>query len=64
MCAGWEAAASRTLEDENPVGKQIELLKTAFRCFERIFPWAFVYLLHLRGIHIFRLGYVAVVYAF
>ncbi|EJF82742.1 hypothetical protein MCU_01337 [Bartonella elizabethae Re6043vi] len=30
MRAGWEAAASSTLEDENPVGKQIELLKTAF----------------------------------
>ncbi|WP_273718766.1 MULTISPECIES: DUF1465 family protein [Bartonella] len=30
MRAGWETAASCTLEDENPVGKQIELLKTAF----------------------------------
>ncbi|WP_175868539.1 DUF1465 family protein [Bartonella gabonensis] len=30
MRAGWEAAASSDLSDENPVGKQIELLKTAF----------------------------------
>ncbi|WP_273789325.1 hypothetical protein [Bartonella sp. ML70XJBT] len=30
MRAGWEAAASNTLEDENPLAKQIELLKTAF----------------------------------
>ncbi|UNF40335.1 hypothetical protein MNL09_07845 [Bartonella krasnovii] len=30
MRAGWEAAASSTLEDENPVAKQIGLLKTAF----------------------------------
>ncbi|WP_375615809.1 DUF1465 family protein [Bartonella sp. AP58NXGY] len=31
MRAGWETAASCALEDDNPVGKQIELLKTAFR---------------------------------
>ncbi len=28
--AGWETPASCELSDENPVGKQIELLKTAF----------------------------------
>ncbi|WP_375617868.1 MULTISPECIES: DUF1465 family protein [unclassified Bartonella] len=30
MRAGWETADSCALEDDNPVGKQIELLKTAF----------------------------------
>ncbi len=30
MRARLEAAASSTLEDENPLAKQIELLKTAF----------------------------------
>ncbi len=30
MRAGWEAATSSTLEDENLLAKQIELLKTAF----------------------------------
>ncbi len=30
MRAGWQAAASSTLEDENLLAKQIELLKTAF----------------------------------
>ncbi|WP_375702836.1 hypothetical protein [Bartonella sp. AA131HXZ] len=30
MRAGWETGASSALEDDNPVGKQIELLKTAF----------------------------------
>ncbi|WP_039760812.1 DUF1465 family protein [Bartonella queenslandensis] len=28
--AGWETAIASDLSDENPVGKQIELLKTAF----------------------------------